>query len=157
VLETDRCSDVVSRVVIASEPTNGSVGSHTTISPHHLYCVFSARREGLQKFIANCKGARKPSELLEQFVCKRRLLLSLSAAGFLACPFFLRGIKANKSPKLKTSFLALLLQSSMTLGTEQFACLSRSPHRWKYCCHGYLSLCFHLRVGLSLIACNVSL
>lgn len=86
--ETDQCSDVVSRVATASEPTNGNVGSHTAISPHHLHCVFSARREGLQKFVTNCKAARNPSERLEQFVSKRQLLLSVSAVGFLTCPFF---------------------------------------------------------------------
>lgn len=87
-LESELCSGVVSRVATASEPTNGNVGSHTTISPHHLCCVFSARRKGLKKFITNCKAARNPSELLEQFVNKRQLLLSLSAVGFPACPFF---------------------------------------------------------------------
>lgn len=108
VLASDPCSGAVSRVATASEPTNGSVGSHTTISPHHLCCVFSARRKGLQKFITNCKAARNPSELLEQFVSKRQLLLSLSAVGFPACPFFLSGIKANKPSNFKTSFVALL-------------------------------------------------
>lgn len=100
-LETEQCSDVVSRAASASEHTNGSVGSHTTISPHHLHCVLSARRGGLQKFITNCEAARNPSKLLEQFVSKRQLLLSLSGVGFLACRFPLRGIKANSPQTLR--------------------------------------------------------
>lgn len=97
---------------------NGSVGSHTTISPHHLHCVFSARRKGLQKFITNTKVARNPTKLLEQLVGKKELFLSLSAAGFLACSFFSfvfffggggrGGIRANKPPGPEMSFVAFL-------------------------------------------------
>lgn len=107
VLETVRFN-VARRVATASQPVDGSVGSHTMINPHHLYCFFPARREELQKFVTNCKAARNSSELLEQFVSKRQLLLSLSAVVFLAHHCFSRGIKANKAPNLKPFFVAVL-------------------------------------------------
>lgn len=106
--ETDQFSDVASIVAAASQHINGSVGSRNTINPHHLLCVFPARREELRKFLINCKAARNPSEMLEQFVSKRQLLLSLSAVGFLACHLFSKGIKANKASNLKPSFVAVL-------------------------------------------------
>lgn len=105
VSQTGQSSEEVSGVATASETTHGRVGSHTTISPHHLHYVFSARRKGLQKLVTNCKAARNPSELLEQFVSKRQLLLSLSAAGFLARPF--ERNKSKQAPNLRTSFVAL--------------------------------------------------
>ena len=99
---------VASRVAAASQLIDGSVGSYTMINPHYLHCFFPARREELQKFVTNCKAARNSSELLEQFVSKRQLLLSLSAVVFLAHHCFSRGIKTNKAPNLKPSFVAVL-------------------------------------------------
>lgn len=85
--ETGQCSDAVSTVV-----TNGSVGSHTMISQHHLHCVF-AKRKRLQKFVTNCKAARKPTRLLEQLVSKRQLVLSLPADGFFSLVFIFNFLK----------------------------------------------------------------
>lgn len=101
--ETDQFSDLASIVATASQHINGSVGSRTTINPHHFLCVFPARREELKRFPINCEAARNPSEMLEQFVNKRQLLLSLSA-----CHLFSKGIKANKASNLKPCFVAVL-------------------------------------------------
>lgn len=95
-------------VATASQHINGSVGTRTTINPHHLLCVFPTRREELKRFPINCEAARNPYEMLEQFVNKTQLLLSLSAVAFLACHLFSKGIKANKASNLKPCFVAVL-------------------------------------------------